>query len=122
MFTCVPLCWTALGFAVLQSVKDGRRQPVGVSTAPSRRRRRNLPQTRACLSFCNCYTPVRAEVLKVTDDSLSAFPRVWRQADAAPNSAQLAQEDIVKAAPTSKKLGAYPSERITSVRFNKMQR
>lgn len=50
------------------------------------------------------------------DDSLSAFPRVWRQGDAAPNTAQLAEEDITKAAPTAKKLGAYPSQGITLVR------
>jgi hypothetical protein len=56
-----------------------------------------------------------AEVLKTTDDSLSAFPRAWRQADAAPNTAQLAEQDITKAAPTAKALGAHPSQGISSV-------
>lgn len=56
-----------------------------------------------------------AELLKTTDDSLSAFPRVWRQGDAAPNTAHLAEEDVTKAAPTAKRLGAYPSQNITLV-------
>ena len=56
-----------------------------------------------------------AEVLKTTDDSLSAFPRAWRQADAAPNTAQLAERDVAKAAPTSKALGVHPSQGISSV-------
>jgi hypothetical protein len=50
------------------------------------------------------------ELLKTTDDSLSAFPRVWRKDDAAPNSALLPEEDITKSAPTTKKLGTYPSQ------------
>jgi hypothetical protein len=58
-----------------------------------------------------------AEVLKTTDDSLSAFPRAWRQADAAPNTAQLAESDVTKAAPTSKQLGAHPSQDIAMVRI-----
>ena len=58
-----------------------------------------------------------AEVLKTTDDSLSAFPRAWRQADAAPNTAQLAEADITKAAPTFKQLGAHPSQDIAMVRI-----
>jgi hypothetical protein len=64
---------------------------------------------------CNASVVVVAEVLKTTDDSLSAFPRAWRQADAAPNTAQLAQEDVTKAAPTSKQLGAHPSQSIAAV-------
>lgn len=61
-----------------------------------------------------------AEVLKTTDDSMSAFPRAWRQADAAPNTAQLAQEDVTKAAPTSKQLGAHPSQAIAAVRISRV--
>lgn len=56
----------------------------------------------------------RAEVLKVTDDSLSAFPRVWRKADDG-NTATLPEEDIVKAAPTSKSVGAHPSKKFVLV-------
>lgn len=52
----------------------------------------------------------------MTDDSLSAFPRVWRKNDAAPNAALLPEEDITKSAPTTKKLGAYPSQEYLVVR------
>ena len=45
----------------------------------------------------------------MADDSLSSFPRAWRKADAAPNAAVLPEEDVTKAAPTTKKLGLYPS-------------
>jgi hypothetical protein len=61
------------------------------------------------------------EVLKTTDDSLSAFPRAWRQADAAPNTAQLAESDVTKAAPTSKQLGAHPSQDIAMDMDTKLQ-
>ena len=51
------------------------------------------------------------EVLKVTDDSLSAFPRVWRKNYGARNAASVPQEDITKGAPTTTHLGAYPSDK-----------
>jgi hypothetical protein len=58
---------------------------------------------------------VSAEILKVTDDSLSAFPRVWRKAEEQGIGATLPEEDITKAAPTSKGLAAHPSKKFVLV-------
>ena len=59
---------------------------------------------------------VTAEVLKTTDDSLSAFPRVWRKAEEHGIGATLPEEDITKAAPSSKSLAAHPSKKFVLVR------
>jgi hypothetical protein len=58
---------------------------------------------------------VSAEILKTTDDSLSAFPRVWRKAEEHGVGATLPEEDITKAAPTSKSLAAHPSKKFVLV-------
>ena len=55
-------------------------------------------------------------MLKTADDSLSAFPRVWRKNDEAANAALLPEEDLTKSPPTTKKLGLYPSHQILVVR------
>ena len=62
-----------------------------------------------------CWSSRIAEVLKVTDDSMSGFPRVWRKNDGTPNAASVPQEDVTKGAPTTKHLGSYPSDKHTVV-------
>lgn len=55
----------------------------------------------------------------MTDDSMTAFPRVWRKDDApatSPNAAVLPSEDVDKPAPTTKKLASYPSHKFQIVR------
>jgi hypothetical protein len=56
------------------------------------------------------YSKATDEILKTTDDSLSAFPRVWRKGEEG-MGAVLPAEDITKAAPTSKSLAAHPSRK-----------
>ena len=63
-----------------------------------------------------------AEILKTTDDSLSAFPRVWRKAEEHGVGAVLPEEDITKAAPTSKHLAAHPSRKFVLVRGKHINR
>ena len=57
-------------------------------------------------------------MLKVTDDSMTAFPRVWRKDEdiaTSPNAAVLPDEDMNKPAPTTKKLASYPSHKFQLV-------
>lgn len=54
----------------------------------------------------------------MTDDSMTAFPRVWRKADDG-GAAMLPEEDITKAAPSSKSLSAHPSKKFVLVRKGK---
>ncbi len=56
----------------------------------------------------------------MTDDSMTAFPRVWRKDEdmaTSPNAAVLPREDIDKPAPTTKKLASYPSHKFQMVRL-----
>lgn len=60
------------------------------------------------------YEKATEEVLKLTDDSVTAFPRVWRKDHniaTSPNAAMLPEEDMAKPAPTTKKLSSYPSHK-----------
>lgn len=63
--------------------------------------------------------PLAAAVLKLSDDSVTAFPRVWRKDEniaTSPNAAVLPDEDMARPAPTTKHLASYPSHKFQMVR------
>mmetsp|Transcript_1929 Transcript_1929/g.5736 ORF Transcript_1929/g.5736 Transcript_1929/m.5736 type:complete len:411 (+) Transcript_1929:155-1387(+) len=83
--------------------------------------KRQLIKAEAALKI---YEKGTTEVLKVTDDSMTAFPRVWRKDDApatSPNAAVLPSEDVDKPAPTTKKLASYPSHKFQITMNQRLQ-
>lgn len=77
---------------------------------------------------CTCMLTARmlsyvTEMLRMADDSVTAFPRVWRKDEnvaTSPNAAVLPEEDMAKPAPTTKKLASYPSHKFQLVRTNSL--
>lgn len=83
--------------------------------------KRQLVKAEAAIKI---YEKATSEVLKVTDDSMTAFPRVWRKDEdmaTSPNAAVLPREDIDKPAPTTKKLASYPSHKFQMNMEQRMQ-
>lgn len=64
----------------------------------------------------NRVSPV-AEMLKVVDETVTAYPRVWSKAEDG-IGAVLQQEDFTKADPIKHKLASYPSLGLSRVRYS----